>query len=295
VTFNFSLKKHLMSTTATTTIAANNSTIQATGSSFAELVQGLSAEDILRVFPEVTRSAINGSTQGSSGAEDNSLFAGHDEEQIKLMDEVCIVLDWNDDPVGFASKKTCHIMSNIEKGLLHRAFSVFLFNHENKLLLQQRADEKITFPGMWTNTCCSHPLAIASEQGHDLASSVEGVKNAAQRKLDHELGINKKYVPIDNFDFLTRIHYVAPSNGPWGEHEIDYILITKADPVLSINPNEVKDTRYVSKDELKQMFADKDLKFTPWFKLICENYLFQWWERLDNLKPLQESHIQRML
>jgi len=110
-------------------------------------------------------------------------------------------------------------MTNIDKGLLHRAFSVFLFDSEKRLLLQQRADEKITFPGMWTNTCCSHPLGIPGETGDDLTSSVMGVKRAAVRKLDQELGIPSKQVPIEKFDFLTRIHYKAPSDGKWGEHE----------------------------------------------------------------------------
>ena len=110
-------------------------------------------------------------------------------------------------------------MTNIDKGLLHRAFSVFLFNDRNELLLQQRASEKITFPDMWTNTCCSQPLGVPGETGATLSESVEGVKRAAQRKLDHELGIKKEQVPIEDFHFLTRIHYKAPSDGKWGEHE----------------------------------------------------------------------------
>lgn len=110
-------------------------------------------------------------------------------------------------------------MTNINKGLLHRAFSVFLFNDKNELLLQQRATEKITFPDMWTNTCCSHPLHVSSETGSNLPDAVAGVKNAAQRKLDHELGIKKEQVPLEDFRFLTRIHYKAPSDGQWGEHE----------------------------------------------------------------------------
>lgn len=110
-------------------------------------------------------------------------------------------------------------MPNIEKGLLHRAFSVFLFNSQNELLLQQRATEKITFPDMWTNTCCSHPLGIPGEGGAELAESIMGVKRAAQRKLDHELGIPASQVPIENFKFLTRIHYKASSCEKWGEHE----------------------------------------------------------------------------
>jgi len=110
-------------------------------------------------------------------------------------------------------------MTNIDKGLLHRAFSVFLFNDKNELLLQQRATEKITFPDMWTNTCCSHPLSVSGETGSTLPDAIEGAKRAAQRKLDHELGIKKEQVPIEKFRFLTRIHYKAPSDGKWGEHE----------------------------------------------------------------------------
>jgi isopentenyl-diphosphate Delta-isomerase len=110
-------------------------------------------------------------------------------------------------------------MYNIDRGLLHRAFSVFLFDSQNRLLLQQRASEKITFPDMWTNTCCSHPLGIPGETGSELTEAVQGVKRAAQRKLDHELGIKAAQVPISDFRFLTRIHYKAPSDGKWGEHE----------------------------------------------------------------------------
>src|SRR5204863_6324438 len=110
-----------------------------------------------------------------------------------------------------------HLMQNIDKGLLHRAFSLFLFDPTTKkLLLQQRASEKITFPDQWTNTCCSHPLHTTSELGYDLPTSIDGVKRAAQRKLDHELGIKANQVPIENMKFLTRIHYLSPSGqGIW--------------------------------------------------------------------------------
>jgi isopentenyl-diphosphate delta-isomerase len=72
---------------------------------------------------------------------------------------------------------------------------------------------------MWTNTCCSHPLDIPTETGVSLEEGIVGVKNAAQRKLEQELGIPANQVPPEIFKFLTRIHYKAPSNGPWGEHE----------------------------------------------------------------------------
>ena len=105
----------------------------------------------------------------------------YDPEQSRLMDERCIVVDEQDRPIGALDKKTCmhhdssqdmiltqysgHLMENINKGLLHRAFSAFVFRPaDGKLLLQQRATEKITFPDMWTNTCCSHPLDDFEEE-----------------------------------------------------------------------------------------------------------------------------------
>jgi len=255
--------------------------------------QTITAENIIHLFPGVDSSLA---TSHRTQIRDNDL-EGYDVEQIRLMEEVCIVLDQNDVPIGSASKKFCHLMKNINQGLLHRAFSVFLFDSQNRLLLQQRASEKITFPDMWTNTCCSHPLGVPEETGSELAEAVQGVRRAAQRKLDQELGIKAQQVPLEKFRFLTRIHYVAPSDGKWGEHEIDYIMFIKADVDLDPNPNEVRDTRYVSEDELKAMFKTDGLKFTPWFKLICESMLFEWWEHLDSglEKYMGETQIRRML
>lgn len=220
----------------------------------------------------------------------------YDLEQAKLMEEMCIVTDENDIPIRPETKKNCHLMAEINKGLLHRAFSVFLFNDEGKLLLQQRADEKITFPGFFTNSCCSHPLFLNDEMDdQDLVGSTTnnttikdpmGVKKAAQRKLFQELGITKNQVPIDSLKFLTRIHYLAPSDGLWGEHEIDYIFIMKANVTCDLNPNEVKSIKYVSKEELQEIFRTADQKgisLTPWFKLIVETFLYKWWDNLDQL------------
>ncbi|KAG8627903.1 hypothetical protein KVT40_003776 [Elsinoe batatas] len=252
--------------------------------------QSINAENILRLFPQ-----INTALAAQSAQNDNDL-EGYDEEQIRLMDEVCIVLDNDDKPIGSATKKICHLMENIDKGLLHRAFSVFLFNKKGELLLQQRASEKITFPDMWTNTCCSHPLGVPGETGSTLDASIMGVKRAAQRKLKQELGINPEQVPIEKFNFLTRIHYKAPSDGKWGEHEIDYILFIQADVNVEENPNEVQATKYVTEESLKTMFQDGSLKFTPWFKLICQSTLFQWWSDLENglEKHMGETEIRRM-
>eukprot|EP00456_Euglypha_rotunda_P034128 TRINITY_DN2632_c0_g1_i6.p1 TRINITY_DN2632_c0_g1~~TRINITY_DN2632_c0_g1_i6.p1 ORF type:complete len:136 (+),score=27.41 TRINITY_DN2632_c0_g1_i6:308-715(+) len=87
----------------------------------------------------------------------------YDKEQLRLMEEQCILVDTQDKPLGPVSKEKCHKTVNIRTGMLHRAFSVFLFNSKGQLLLQQRAKTKITFPEYWTNTCCSHPLHVEEE------------------------------------------------------------------------------------------------------------------------------------
>lgn len=280
--------------------------------SYAELVASLTEKDILAKWSDITPLKNISGIPTSAGSDTSGLefFEGHDEEQIRLMEELCIVLDNNDIPVGAGTKKLCHIMENINQGLLHRAFSVFLFNEDGKLLLQQRADEKITFPSMWTNTCCSHPLCVPSELGitadsgagelNQLENAVHGAKVAAQRKLDHELGIPISDSPMDAFSYLTRIHYKSASgdeSSKWGEHEIDYILILKAKNNITIdaNYNEVKDFKYVDADELKAMFNDDSLVFTPWFKLICQDFLFNWWNNLDSLEQFQDKEIHRLL
>eukprot|EP00833_Pecoramyces_ruminatium_P006758 jgi/Orpsp1_1/1180790/evm.model.c7180000074635.1 len=118
----------------------------------------------------------------------DQLLNNYDEEQARLMQEMCILVDENDKVIGAESKKNCHLMENINKtNILHRAFSVFLFDKTGeRLLLQQRAMEKITFPEYFTNTCCSHPLNTPSEL---IEEDQLGAKNAARRKLEHELGI----------------------------------------------------------------------------------------------------------
>ncbi|KAL6925541.1 isopentenyl-diphosphate delta-isomerase idi1 [Hanseniaspora valbyensis] len=235
----------------------------------------------------------------------------YDPEQLRLMKEQCIVVDYNDNEYASGSKKLCHLMENIDKGLLHRAFSVFLFNDKGELLLQQRSSDKITFPDLWTNTCCSHPLCVDDEMGlfaHNsdslgkisLEDKVEGTTIAAIRKLEHELGIPMKDTEEKGkFFFLNRIHYMAPSNAPWGEHEVDYIFIYKTDKGKDLtilgNPNEVREFKYVTMEQLKEMMANPNLKFTPWFKLICQSYLFDWWSKLDTIEEhANDKEIYRM-
>ncbi|XP_013399112.1 isopentenyl-diphosphate Delta-isomerase 1-like [Lingula anatina] len=229
----------------------------------------------------------------------SQITAGLDATQVQLLQEECILIDDNDKNIGTASKKDCHLLENINKGMLHRAFSVFLFNSSGQLLLQQRSDEKITFPSHFTNSCCSHPLNIPGETDETRAL---GVKRAAQRKLQHELGIPPHQVPVEEFQYLTRIHYQSgnvPKDGKWGEHEIDYILFIQADVDVEPNQNEVKSYRYVNKEQLKSFLAGAEKEghlITPWFKLIVDNFLYKWWDNLTDLSIFKDhSHIHRMI
>ncbi|KAK4721807.1 hypothetical protein R3W88_012040 [Solanum pinnatisectum] len=211
--------------------------------------------------------------------------ANMDAVQRRLMfEDECILVDENDHVVGHDTKYNCHLMEKIEaENLLHRAFSVFLFNSKYELLLQQRSATKVTFPLVWTNTCCSHPLYRESEL---IEENALGVRNAAQRKLLDELGIPAEDVPVDQFTPLGRILYKAPSDGKWGEHELDYLLFMVREVNMKPNPDEVAEVKYVNREQLKELLRKADageegLKLSPWFRLIVDNFLFKWWDHLE--------------
>ena len=125
------------------------------------------------------------------------------------------------------------------------------------------------------------------------AGTVPGVKNAAVRKLDHELGIPSSQLPLDKFKFLTRFHYWAADTvthgpkSPWGEHEIDYVLlfVVKSKDEITLNPNseEVEDVKWVSVSKLDEMMKDSSLLFSPWFRIIMKKWVLGengWWNDL---------------
>ncbi|TFJ85925.1 hypothetical protein NSK_002745 [Nannochloropsis salina CCMP1776] len=215
------------------------------------------------------------------------------QEDFMRKDE-CLVVDDQDLLLRSENKYNCHRFTPEQpRGLLHRAFSVFLFDKTGRLLLQQRAASKITFPQVWTNTCCSHPLSgftpTEVDMPEDLANGkVKGVKRAAIRKLQHELGIPSLQVPLRKFKFLTRLHYWAAdavTHGPaaeWGEHEIDYVLFIQVPTVtLRPNPDEVNSVKFVSLPELQEMMhPSSGLRWSPWFRIIAERFLPLWWADL---------------
>lgn len=119
---------------------------------------------------------------------------------------------------------------------------------------------------------------------HSFHGVFTGVRRAAQRKLDNELGIPQDQIDPLAFQYITRIHYLAPSDGTWGEHEVDYILFLQQDIPVKPNPEEIKDTRYVTQDELKALIEESktnpEIKLTPWFALIADSHIWKWWTAL---------------
>lgn len=216
-------------------------------------------------------------------------LSGSDPLQIRLMSEQLILVDPTDHVKGSMSKKDAHLISNNLP--LHRAFSVFLFDSQARMLLQQRAPTKITFPSYWTNTVCSHPLHTPSELGLHDHDQIIGVKRAALRKLSHELGVPEGAVQLHDLHYLTRIHYRAEcDDGVWGEHEIDYVFFAQKDVDLTPQPNEVAAVRYVTESELKSLLkqadTSPDLQLTPWFRYIVDGFAWKWW------RVLREKGIQ---
>ncbi|OQR80817.1 isopentenyl pyrophosphate:dimethyllallyl pyrophosphate isomerase [Achlya hypogyna] len=203
-----------------------------------------------------------------------AVIAAADETQVKLMEEMCIQVDETDRNLGPISKKDSHY----KDGVLHRAFSVFLFTPDNKLMIQKRAAEKITFPNFWANTCCSHPLHFEAELEE---KEHLGVKRAAIRKLEHELGIPLDTFNTSQFKFITKVLYRAPYDENWSEYEVDHILLVRAAVKVNINPNEVAEIRLVARDELESVINDESLLISPWFRLISQTLLPQWWDNLD--------------
>jgi len=192
-----------------------------------------------------------------------------DSSQLEMMKEMCLVVDENDKVIDSVSKIDCHR----GKGIRHRAFSVLIFDSEDRLLMQQRSIEKITFPGIWANSCCSHPLDVENENGDE----IEGVIHASKRKMFQELGIPEEISSSWDYNHIGRFEYSCRWDDEWIEHEIDHVLIVRASPELSINENEIMDTRWLTHEEINQMLEGenewKNSIIAPWFRMIWKHYI----------------------
>jgi len=216
------------------------------------------------------------------------------EEQAALMAEAIIKVSEQDEPLGSISKIDAHQGA----GAFHRAFSVLLFKTRGEMLILQKPGEKVTFPHVWANACCSHPLYSPEEL--DEADAM-GVKRAALRKLEQELGIDPTTVSTDDMTFMTKMRYGARMNQEWIEREVDHILVMCADVEIDVNPNEVADVMWVNQEALEAMLIEDrppEQAVAPWFRCIASRIMTPaWWEGFNNpmsLKELADNEIHDM-
>ena len=160
-----------------------------------------------------------------------------------------ILVNEKEEQIGLMEKIEAH-----EKALLHRAFSVFVFNRNGELMLQQRALTKYHTPGLWTNTCCSH-----QREGE---SNIE----AGKRRLMEEMGFTTELK--DTISFI----YKAPFQNGLTEHEFDHILVGHYDEDPNPNPDEVNAWKWVSLEDVKEDMKVNPDVYTEWFKIIFDKY-----------------------
>ena len=166
------------------------------------------------------------------------------------MKEHVILVDENDNRIGEMPKLEAH-----QKGILHRAFSIFIFNSKDEVLLQQRAKDKYHSAGLWSNTCCSHP------------APGETTEEAVKRRLKQEMGMTCEMTPAFNF-----IYHAAFDNG-LKEYEYDHVYFGVSDSIPEINKEEVNDWKYMSISDLITEINNNPNAYTEWLKHCLENVI----------------------
>jgi len=159
--------------------------------------------------------------------------------------EHVILVDSNDNEVGTMEKMEAH-----RKGVLHRAFSVLLFNSDGEMLIQKRASSKYHSGGLWSNTCCSHPRPG------------EPMEEAVNRRLREELGVESS--PIFSFKFEYKVKF----SNDLIEHELDHVYVGSFDGEPKINENEISDWKFVDTNKLNSEIQSHPHKYSHWFKII---------------------------
>ena len=166
-----------------------------------------------------------------------------------MTEEKVILVNENDEPIGLMEKLEAH-----EKAVLHRAFSVFILNDKNEVMLQQRAHHKYHSPLLWTNTCCSH-----QREGE---SNIE----AGTRRLHEEMGFSAELKEL--FHFI----YKAPFDNGLTEHELDHVMIGYYNEEPKINPDEVENWKWMSIEAIKDDIQTQSENYTVWFKIIFDEF-----------------------
>lgn len=166
--------------------------------------------------------------------------------------EQVILVDSDDNELGMKEKFETHR----NPVPLHRAFSVFVLNDKDQILLQKRSRDKKTWPCFWTNTCCSHPRPN------------EPIELAAQRRLEEELGFSC------DLNFLFKFEYSAQYDNEWGENELDHVFVGYYNDPVKPNENEVEEIKFADLDELREDMEKNPGKYTPWLKLCFRRFLY---------------------
>ena len=166
-----------------------------------------------------------------------------------MLEENVILVDTNDEQIGLMPKLEAH-----EKAVLHRAFSVFVLNDKNEVMLQQRAHHKYHSPLLWTNTCCSHQRAGETNL------------QAGKRRLYEEMGFNAELKEL--FHFI----YKAPFDNGLTEHELDHVMIGYSNEVPRINPEEVESWKWMKIEDIKEDMIQNPALYTIWFKIIFDEF-----------------------
>jgi isopentenyl-diphosphate Delta-isomerase len=166
-----------------------------------------------------------------------------------MVEEQVILVDTNDNPIGTMNKMEAH-----EKAVLHRAFSVFILNDKNEVMLQQRAAHKYHSPLLWTNTCCSHQRVGET--------NIE----AGKRRLFEEMGFTADLKEL--FHFI----YKAPFDNGLTEHELDHVMIGYSNENPVINPEEVESWKWMSIEAIKEDMTANPNDYTVWFKIIFDEF-----------------------
>lgn len=183
---------------------------------------------------------------------------------VSFDSEQLILVDREDNEVGYLSKAQCHAGS----GVLHRAFSLFIFDGEGRLLLQQRSRHKRLWPLCWSNSCCSHP-----RRG-------ENMETATRRRLAEELGIDAE------LQYLYKFIYQAQFDEAGAEHELCWVYIGRTDEPVRANASEVADWRFVPAGGLDAELRKRPEAFTPWFRMEWESLRN---EHRDNIARLLDA------
>ena len=168
---------------------------------------------------------------------------------VFMSEELVVLVNEKDEKIGLMPKMEAH-----EKALLHRAFSVFVFNSNNELMLQQRAAHKYHSPLLWTNTCCSHQ--------RDGESNL----SAGKRRLFEEMGF------VTELKEVTSFIYKAPFDNGLTEHELDHVMIGYYEHEPNINKNEVESWKWMPLEDVKRDVEDNPSLYTEWFKIIFKEF-----------------------